>query len=266
MPSHTLPKGPAPEGLALFIDLALPQTQCGRCGYPDCASYAQAIAQGAAGINQCPPGGAEGVQRLSAITGAPVQPLDPKCGVEGPLTVARIEEDACIGCTLCIKACPVDAILGASKRMHTVMAVHCTGCELCIAACPVDCIALDVVTPGRSGWQAWSVAQAAQARARYTARQARRALSAASPPSGAALALNGPTTPPPQEDAIHPTLPAQPPAPAATPALTDTVAVGAQPVPQSLTGPPAAATAGSAQHRKAAIAAALAKARALRGG
>ena len=174
---------PALSGLAFLIDQALPQTQCTRCGYPDCASYARAIAPGEAPINQCPPGGQEGVQRLAALTGQPAQPLNPQFGIEGPLTVARIDEAWCIGCTLCIKACPVDAILGANKFMHTVVAEHCTGCELCIPACPVDCIELDVVTPHASGWQAWSPQQAAQARQRYTQHQAR--LSAAAPTASA---------------------------------------------------------------------------------
>ncbi len=169
----TATPGPALTGLAFLIDQALPQTQCQRCGYPDCASYAQAIAAGQAAINQCPPGGQEGVERLAAITGHSAQPLNRQFGVEGPLTVAVIDEDWCIGCTLCIKACPVDAILGANKFMHTVMAEHCTGCELCIPACPVDCIALEVVTPGASGWQAWSSTQAEQARSRYQHHRAR---------------------------------------------------------------------------------------------
>ncbi len=164
---------PALTGLAFFIDQALPQTQCTRCGYPDCAHYAQAVADGQAEINQCPPGGTEGIERLAALTGQTVKPLNPRFGIEGPLTVARIDEDWCIGCTLCIKACPVDAILGANKLMHTIMSEHCTGCELCIPACPVDCIELDVVTPERSGWQAWSTEQARQARQRYAKQQER---------------------------------------------------------------------------------------------
>src|SRR5690606_16433089 len=128
------------SGLAARIDAALPQTQCTRCGYPDCAHYAEAIARREAAINRCPPGGAEGVARLAALTGQPVLPLDAACGSEGPRAVAVIDEDWCIGCTLCIKACPTDAILGLNKRMHTVIADHCTGCELCVPACPVDCI------------------------------------------------------------------------------------------------------------------------------
>lgn len=173
---HTCASQPASTTtaeLAFAIDQALPQTQCTRCGYPDCATYAQAIAQGQAGINQCPPGGQEGIERLAAITGQPVQPLHPQFGIEGPLTVARIDESWCIGCTLCLKACPTDAILGANKYMHTVIADHCTGCELCLPVCPVDCIHLDVVDPNKSGWQAWSLQQAEHSRNRYMAHQQR---------------------------------------------------------------------------------------------
>lgn len=132
----------AQAALAERVDAALPQTQCTRCGYPDCRRYAQAIAAGEAPINRCPPGGAEGVQRLAAITGQPVLPLDPAHGAEGPRLLAVIDESWCIGCTLCIKACPVDCIVGAPKQMHTVIEPLCTGCELCVAPCPVDCIAM----------------------------------------------------------------------------------------------------------------------------
>lgn len=159
--------------LADALDAALPQTQCTRCGYPDCRRYAEAMAAGEADINRCPPGGAEGIARLAAITGRPAKPLDPERGSEGPRTRAVIDEAWCIGCTLCIKACPVDCIVGASKRMHTVIAEQCTGCELCIPACPVDCIALVNVTGTRSGWAAWSAADADAARARYAFRGAR---------------------------------------------------------------------------------------------
>lgn len=154
------------------IDAALPQTQCTRCGEPDCASYARAIDEGAA-INRCPPGGEVGIARLAALTGRPPLPLDPDHGAEGPRVLAWIDESSCIGCTLCIQACPVDCIVGAPKRMHTIVEPLCTGCELCLPACPVDCIHLDVATPGRTGWAAWSEAQADEARARYQARQAR---------------------------------------------------------------------------------------------
>jgi Na+-translocating ferredoxin:NAD+ oxidoreductase subunit B len=159
--------------LARRIDAALPQTQCQRCGYPDCAQYAQAIADGVAEINQCPPGGVEGVQRLARLTGRPALPLNPTHGIEGPVTVAVIDEDWCIGCTLCIKACPTDAIVGANKRMHTVIEPYCTGCELCIPVCPVDCISLDNVSGERTGWAGWSPQLAAQGKARYEARQIR---------------------------------------------------------------------------------------------
>lgn len=155
------------------IDAALPQTQCTRCGFPDCLAYAQAVDAGEAGINQCPPGGQEGIERLAQITGQPVLPLNPEHGVEGPLTVAYIDEDWCIGCTLCIKACPTDAIIGSNKHMHTVIEAHCTGCELCIPACPVDCIELEPVQPLASGWLAWSQAAADAAKTRYTQRQQR---------------------------------------------------------------------------------------------
>jgi len=155
------------ETQAERLDAALPQTQCTRCGYPDCRHYAEAIAGGDAEINRCPPGGAEGIVRLATITARAVKPLDPERGHEGPRALAVIDEAWCIGCTLCIKACPVDCIIGASKQMHTVIDALCTGCELCVPACPVDCIAMLPVTGERTGWQAWSEAQAEQARQRY---------------------------------------------------------------------------------------------------
>ena len=159
--------------LAARINDALPQTQCTRCGYPDCAGYAEAIASGEADIHQCPPGGAEGIARLAHITGRAAKPLGVEFGVEGPRALAVIDEDWCIGCTLCLDACPTDAIVGINKRMHTVIDAHCTGCELCIPVCPVDCISLEVATPGRTGWQAWSAEQAGAARARYAVHKAR---------------------------------------------------------------------------------------------
>jgi electron transport complex protein RnfB len=165
----------APETRALFswINDALPQTQCTRCGFPDCASYARAIAQDQAPINQCPPGGQTGIDRLAALTGQAVVPLNPEHGTEGPRHVAIIDEAWCIGCTLCIDACPTDAILGANKMMHTVIEPWCTGCELCLPVCPVDCISLDNATDERTGWAAWSAEQAHTARERYTSRQQR---------------------------------------------------------------------------------------------
>ena len=167
------------SGKLQAIHSALPQTQCTRCGYPDCLAYATAIDAGEAAINQCPPGGEAGVARLATITGQPHQPLNTENGYEGPLTVAIIDEDWCIGCTLCIKACPVDAIIGTNKAMHTVIESVCTGCELCIPACPVDCINLDNVSGERTGWDAWTQQQADDALQRYMARAERLARDAA---------------------------------------------------------------------------------------
>jgi len=169
------------QGLAARIDAALPQTQCTRCGYPDCAAYAQAVAHEGAPINRCPPGGAEGVARLAALTGRPALPLDPACGAEAPRTIAVIDENWCIGCTLCIQACPTDAILGTHKHMHTVIAGHCTGCELCIPVCPVDCIVLENASGTATGWAAWSADQADHARLRYADHRRRRATADAGP-------------------------------------------------------------------------------------
>ena len=152
---------------------ALPQTQCTRCGYPDCRAYAQAIVDRGAEINQCPPGGQQGISRLAAITGRSALPLNPQNGVEGPRRLAVIDEAWCIGCTLCIKACPVDCIVGGPKAMHTVINDLCTGCELCLPVCPVDCIEMVSVTPGRSGWDAWNDELAATARSRYAFHQIR---------------------------------------------------------------------------------------------
>lgn len=160
--------------LAAKILAALPQTQCTRCGYPDCAAYALAVEQGTAGINQCPPGGDVGIQRLVAITGQPYVALNPVHGQEGPRTVALIDEDWCIGCTLCIKACPTDAIMGTHKLMHTIIEAYCTGCELCLPVCPVDCIQLETVTGTATGWDAWSAPQADLARERYESGRTRR--------------------------------------------------------------------------------------------
>ena len=167
--------------LAERIHSALPQTQCTRCGYPDCASYAQAVAGGEAAINQCPPGGAEGIARLAAITGRPALALNPANGAEGPRSVAVIDEAWCIGCTLCLPACPTDAIVGSNKQMHTVIEPDCTGCELCIAVCPVDCISLEHVTAERTGWQAWTAQQACRALHRYEVHRFRAELPAEAP-------------------------------------------------------------------------------------
>ena len=160
-------------GLAERIDAALPQTQCTRCGYADCHAYAQAVADGSAAINRCPPGGAEGVARLAALTGREPAPLDAGCGVEAPLRLAQIDESGCIGCTLCLRACPVDAIAGARRRMHSVVAEWCTGCELCVAPCPTDCIRMLPPASPATGWSAWSPALADAARDRHARRSAR---------------------------------------------------------------------------------------------
>jgi electron transport complex protein RnfB len=122
------------------INAILPQTQCGQCSYPGCRPYAEAIAAGEAGINQCPPGGEAGIRALADLLGIEALPLNPENGAEKPKTVAVIDESICIGCTLCILACPVDAIVGSAKLMHTVIEAECTGCDLCLAPCPVDCI------------------------------------------------------------------------------------------------------------------------------
>jgi len=157
---------PLSLSLAAEVDAALPQTQCRRCGYDACRPYAEAIVGGAA-INRCPPGADDVIATLAALTGRPAIALDRTCGLPGPLTVARIDETACIGCTLCIDACPVDAIVGAAKRMHTVLPALCTGCELCVPPCPVDCIAM--LPAGR----AWSPEDARATRDRYVARNRR---------------------------------------------------------------------------------------------
>jgi electron transport complex protein RnfB len=127
---------------AQAIDALLPQTQCTRCGYSGCKPYAEAIASGDAQINQCPPGGTVTINALAKLLDRAPIPLNPANGVEGPALVAQIDEDVCIGCAKCLPPCPVDAIVGARKRMHTVLVDLCTGCELCVAPCPVDCIAM----------------------------------------------------------------------------------------------------------------------------
>jgi electron transport complex protein RnfB len=158
--------------LAARIDALLPQTQCTRCGYPTCRAYADAIAAGESDINHCPPGGADGVAALAALLGRAAKPLDPANGVEAPPLVVLIDEAVCIGCTKCIQACPVDAIVGAAKRMHTIVAAECTGCELCLPPCPVDCIAL-VAIGDEPLAREHVMYRATHARARFDARNAR---------------------------------------------------------------------------------------------
>ena len=159
----------------------LPQTQCTKCGYPDCRGYAEAMASGDALPNRCPPGGVKGIERLSKVL-IPIYPqdalelhptIDPECGVERPRPVAFIDPQKCIGCTLCIQACPVDAIVGASKQMHVVLTKWCTGCDLCIPPCPVDCISMIDVTGNKTGWDAWSQDLANISRQRYHDREKR---------------------------------------------------------------------------------------------
>lgn len=154
--------------LADRIDALLPQTQCEQCGYHGCRPYAEAIARGETEINRCPPGGAAGIEKLAALLQRPVLPLDPAHGFEKPRMLARIVEADCIGCTKCIQACPVDAIVGAAKLMHTVLADDCTGCELCVPACPVDCIVLEPMPPAQI-----DTAHADAARAHFQRREVR---------------------------------------------------------------------------------------------
>ena len=176
------------------IDALLPQTQCTRCGYPTCRDYANAIADGNADINQCPPGGAEGVAALAALLDRRSKPLDSAYGVEAAPVVALIDEDLCIGCTKCIQACPVDAIVGAAKRMHTVITSECTGCELCVPPCPVDCIAI-VPIANAPLTRVGVLARAARARARTLARDARRTRDAVERPSSSKKAQAIPDAP-----------------------------------------------------------------------
>jgi electron transport complex protein RnfB len=176
----------AASSLADRLEDALPQTQCTRCGYADCRAYAEAIAAGQANVNRCPPGGAEGVLRLARTAARTASPLDPDCGIETARAVAVIDEAACIGCALCLKACPVDAIVGAGKRMHTVIEALCTGCELCLPVCPVDCIAMVGTSGEATGWNAWSVEQADVSRNRYAEHRRRDAGGARTAPAAAA--------------------------------------------------------------------------------
>jgi electron transport complex protein RnfB len=159
------------EARAERIDALLPQTQCRQCGYSGCRPYADAIAARATGINRCPPGGDATIRELAALTGLPAGPLDPACGEAAPSAVAVIDETTCIGCTLCIQACPVDAIVGAAKLMHTVIATECSGCRLCIPPCPVDCISMPEAGAAQTAVERRQ--RAAGYRARFVARNLR---------------------------------------------------------------------------------------------
>ena len=218
----------------IAIDLLLPQTQCAQCGFAGCMPYAEAIATGAAPINRCAPGGDKGIRALAAITGQRYAPLDPAHGIHKPRVLAVIDEARCIGCTICIQKCPVDAIAGAAKVMHTVIADECTGCELCVVPCPVDCIAL-VPMPDSHPAIAASDLAAAIARERHRARLARLAKRAEERREPAAC------------DVDHGDVAAKP----------DTIDAGSPPAGNS-------APIGSPAHKRAAIAAALARARARR--
>ncbi|HRH82396.1 MAG TPA: electron transport complex subunit RsxB [Thiobacillaceae bacterium] len=134
------------------IDAILPQTQCGQCGFPGCKPYAEAIAKGEADINKCPPGGDDGIRRMAELLGVEPKPLGEGLAHK-PKSVAVIDENTCIGCTLCIQACPVDAIVGAAKQMHTIIEAQCTGCELCLPPCPVDCISMVVIREEIDSWK-----------------------------------------------------------------------------------------------------------------
>ncbi len=165
-----------PELTEKILDL-LPQTQCGRCGANDCASYAMAIANGQSPINRCATGGQKGIDQLAQLLGIKPLPLDTAYGEEAPRQVATINEDNCIGCTICIRMCPADAIIGANRMMHTVFADYCTGCGVCVPRCPLDAISLHPVSGNRTGWDAWSKEQAQAARNRYERKQSRAAAS-----------------------------------------------------------------------------------------
>jgi electron transport complex protein RnfB len=200
--------------LADRIEDLLPQTQCTKCGYDGCRPYAEAIAAGSANYNQCPPGGAQGIERLARVLGKPVIALNPANGVERPRPVAFIDENLCIGCTLCMQACPVEAIAGAPKQMHTILRAPCTGCDLCVAPCPVDCIAMIPVTGDATGWDAWTQQQADEARLRYEQRRARLAREREAAEARAAARRSAATAPRPapaapeeaaRSEAPHPT-------------------------------------------------------------
>lgn len=156
------------------VDAWLPQIQCRRCGYAGCYPYAQAVVNGNADINRCPPGGEVTIRALAQLLGRPVIPLDPSLPEPGGRVSARVEEKDCIGCTLCLRACPVDAIVGARKHLHTVLAQTCTGCGLCLPPCPTDCIELVPHPAPRTGpWPDFSLEEAHEARRRWRAREAR---------------------------------------------------------------------------------------------
>ena len=227
------------------IDALLPQTQCTQCGFAGCMPYAEAITAGSAPINRCAPGGDDGIHRLAKLTGQSYAPLDPAHGVHKPRLLAVIDEARCIGCTICIQKCPVDAIAGAAKLMHTVIADECTGCELCVAPCPVDCIAL-VDAPRWHPALADPMGTADRSRERFRSRNARLARIAAVTVARRAAAPARVTA-----DAVNEGT-GQP----ATYATTDA----------AMDRPIDTATIGSVEHKRDTVAAALARARARRAG
>ena len=181
-PDHR--RAPAPgmgAGAVDAVDALLPQTQCGRCGYDACRPYAQALARGGADVNRCPPGGEATIAALARLLGRPARALDPACGAAGPREIAIIDEGACIGCTVCIRACPVDAIIGARKWMHAVLESECTGCGLCVAPCPVDCIAMAPARTGPATVEGWLAERAPLARRRFERRRRRESALEAAP-------------------------------------------------------------------------------------
>ena len=175
------PSARPPLARADAVDALLPQTQCRRCGYDACRPYAEALVRGEANINRCPPGGKATVAALARALGRSVVPLDPACGAPGPRETACIVESECIGCTVCIRACPVDAIIGARKWMHAVLESQCTGCGLCVEPCPVDCIAMVPARTGPATPDAWLAERAPLARRRFERRCARESALDAAP-------------------------------------------------------------------------------------
>jgi len=175
------------------IDACLPQTQCTRCSYPCCLDYARAILNGEANINQCPPGGNTTLEKLSRLTGQKVSALDPEFGEYQPKTLALIIEEKCIGCVLCIKACPVDAIVGANKLMHSIIQTQCTGCELCLPVCPTDCIEMQSLDEGQqsnSDWPGYTQQDIHDAKQRFEQRQNRLSLQTKHKAPAPALSAN----------------------------------------------------------------------------
>ena len=176
-----LPPGGPAAGEVDAVDALLPQTQCRRCGYDACRPYAEAMVRGEADINRCPPGGDGTISALSRLLLRPVVALDPSCGTAGPRETARIDESECIGCTVCIRACPVDAIIGARKWMHAVLESECTGCGLCVEPCPVDCIVMAPARTGPATVEGWLAERAQLARRRFERRRARESALEAAP-------------------------------------------------------------------------------------